>query len=203
MLVSRRGADDEERAAAVRRLTDAGGEVLAVAADLTEDGAAAEAVGRAVRHFGGLDVIVHAAAVPFGAVLEVRDGEAARANHAVKVDAALALARAARATEGAGPGTLLVHMSSVPVDGGAVGAYDYLASNLFLDALASSGPDRRAGRASRAWPGAAGAAPAWPARWRTVTTNSPANACAPAWTRGRRPRRSTGACRSSWPGNGG
>jgi 3-oxoacyl-[acyl-carrier protein] reductase len=67
-------------AEAEARIRAAGGDVLAVVADVTEPGAPAELVARTVEHFGGLDILVaNAGGPPPGRALEVTDEQLAAA----------------------------------------------------------------------------------------------------------------------------
>ena len=55
----------EEAEHVVRRLVDAGGEAVAIRADVTEPDQVAEMIGETDRRWGGVDVVVHNALIPF------------------------------------------------------------------------------------------------------------------------------------------
>ena len=55
----------EEAEQVVRRVTDAGGEALAVRADVTEADQVSEMIGKTEQQWGGIDVVVHNALIPF------------------------------------------------------------------------------------------------------------------------------------------
>lgn len=137
VLVSRNGADGPNHLArqqVVHRLVEAGGDVSVVRADVADPRQARRAVGVALERFGALHLVVHAAAVPFGTILEMRDEEVALASHAPKVVGLLALREALSSL----PNVVLMLTSSMASANGAIGSFDYMSANGFLDKYAQS-----------------------------------------------------------------
>jgi 3-oxoacyl-[acyl-carrier protein] reductase len=67
---------EEALQATARVISDAGGEVLATVADVTDPGAPARLVAGAAEHFGGIDILVaNAGGPPMGRALEVTDAQ--------------------------------------------------------------------------------------------------------------------------------
>ncbi|HLY82603.1 MAG TPA: SDR family NAD(P)-dependent oxidoreductase [Acidimicrobiales bacterium] len=67
---------EEALQATARDISDAGGEVLATVADVTDPAAPARLVAGAAEHFGGLDILVaNAGGPPAGRALEVTDAQ--------------------------------------------------------------------------------------------------------------------------------
>jgi phthiocerol/phenolphthiocerol synthesis type-I polyketide synthase E len=128
------GGRVERAIAAIRRIEQAGAEVLVCAADVTsvEDlrRVRAEALGR----FGRLDGIVHAAGLPGGGMAEVKERRDAEAVLAPKVRGTLAL----RQVFGDLDLDFTVLCSSLTALTGGFGQVDYCAANSFLDAYAQA-----------------------------------------------------------------
>jgi phthiocerol/phenolphthiocerol synthesis type-I polyketide synthase E len=118
--------------AALREIEELGGEVLALAADVTDEAAMREVVRQARERFGPVQAAIHAAGVPGGGVIQLKTAGAAARVLAPKVRGTRALA-AALAGE---PLELLVLCSSTFALTGGVGQVDYCAANNFLDAFA-------------------------------------------------------------------
>jgi phthiocerol/phenolphthiocerol synthesis type-I polyketide synthase E len=130
------GTDRAGRAVtAVRRIEAAGGEVLVLAADVTDVAALGRVRAAALDRFGRLDGILHAAGTAGGGLAEVRDEATARQVLAPKLAGTLALAR----VFGADDLDVVVLFASVIGVVGVVGQVDYCAANAFLDAVARSG----------------------------------------------------------------
>jgi NAD(P)-dependent dehydrogenase (short-subunit alcohol dehydrogenase family)/acyl carrier protein len=130
------GTDRAGRAVtAVRRIESAGGEVLVLAADVTDAGALGRVRAETLDRYGRVDGILHAAGTPGGGLAEVRDEATARQVLAPKLAGTLALAR----VFGADDLDVVVLFSSVIAVVGVVGQVDYCAANAFLDAVARSG----------------------------------------------------------------
>lgn len=118
--------------AAVRRMEQAGATVHVAAVDVTDVDAL-----RRLRDGGpaaGLNGIVHAAGVPGGGMLAVRERSDAAAVLAPKLRGTLAL----HAAFGDAPLDFVVLCSSTTALSGGVGQADYCAANAFLDAYARS-----------------------------------------------------------------
>ncbi len=119
---------------AIERIEAAGGEVLVVAADVTDPAALAGARKEVEAAFGGLDGIVHAAGLPSGSMIEVADLEVVRDVLAPKLSGTLAL----RQVFGDVPLDFVALCGSVTGVAGGLGQVDYCAANAFLDAYARS-----------------------------------------------------------------
>jgi acyl transferase domain-containing protein/acyl carrier protein len=135
--------------AAVRRIEEAGGEALVLAADVTS----AEDLRRVRREtlamFGAIHGIVHAAGVPGGGVAEVKERSAAEQVLAPKLLGTLAL----RDAFGDLDLDVVLLCSSVTAVAGGFGQVDYCAANAFLDAHARGKPGWRARVISVGWGG--------------------------------------------------
>ncbi|MEV6521295.1 SDR family NAD(P)-dependent oxidoreductase [Longispora sp. NPDC051575] len=118
--------------AAVRRMRQAGAEILVLAADVTDVADLRAVRDKTLAAYGRLDGIVHAAGVPGGGMAEVKDRAAAEAVLAPKVRGTLALHGAF------GDLTLdfVALFSSVTAVTGGFGQVDYCAANSFLDSYA-------------------------------------------------------------------
>ena len=129
------GADRAGRAMlAIQRMEAAGGQVLVLAADVTDPAALRGVRELAEATFGGLDGLVHAAGLPGGGMAEVKDRAAAEAVLAPKVAGTLALAQ----VFGDLPMDFVALCSSVTAVSGDFGQVDYCAANNVLDAYARS-----------------------------------------------------------------
>jgi len=89
------GRDDARLGAVVDEITGGGGEALAIRADLTEPGAPARVVERAVEHLGGLDVLANVAGIMELGPLEEVDAESLDRQYATNVRAPYELTRVA------------------------------------------------------------------------------------------------------------
>jgi acyl transferase domain-containing protein len=145
-LVGERGA---RAAAAIARIEAAGGEVLALAADVTDAGALREVRARILDRFGRLDGIVHAAGIAGGGLIEVKTREAASAVIGPKVLGTQALAEAFGDLEL----DFVALCGSVTGVVGGLGQADYAAANAFLDAYAQGGSGFRGRVLSIDWGG--------------------------------------------------
>jgi acyl transferase domain-containing protein len=128
-----------DRIRAVQRMEAAGSTVLVRSADVTDAERLNEVVREAVQRFGTIHGVVHAAGVPGGGLIQLKDVRSAAAVLAPKVQGALALRRACSSL----PLDFVVHCSSGIAVSGGVGQVDYCAANAFLDALAHA--DNKAG----------------------------------------------------------
>lgn len=132
---------------AIRRMEEAGAEVVVVAADVADPARLREVRDELVARFGGLDGIVHAAGLPGGGMAEVRERDAAEAVLAPKFAGTLALQRAFGDLEL----DFVALCSSVTAIAGGLGQVDYCAANAFLDAYARSSHGWRARLVSLNW----------------------------------------------------
>ena len=152
VLVSRSGLTGHRAGrarAAAARIEAAGGEVLVLAADVTDAEALRGVRAAILDRFGRLDGIVHAAGTPGGGLLEVKTRAAAEAVLAPKIAGTLALAEAFGDLEL----DFAVLCSSVTGVVGGLGQADYAAANAFLDAYAHRGEGFRTRIVSINWGG--------------------------------------------------
>ncbi|MEU8110193.1 SDR family NAD(P)-dependent oxidoreductase [Nonomuraea muscovyensis] len=122
--------------AAIRRMEQAGADVLVLAADVTDPDALRHVREQALDRFGRLDGIVHAAGLPGGGMAEVKERPAAEQVMAPKIAGTLAL----RETFGDLPLDFVMLCSSVTAVAGGFGQVDYCAANNYLDAYAPTWP---------------------------------------------------------------
>lgn len=132
--ISVHGRDDKVSRVirAVQALEEQGAEVLVARADVASDVQMRDVVSAARRRFGGIDGVIHAAGVPGGGVIQLRDPAASAAVMRPKVMGTRVLERVL-ADE---PVEFIVLCSSLTGIGGAAGQVDYCAANAYLDAFA-------------------------------------------------------------------
>lgn len=135
VLARQSAADRTPRAiAAIRRMEAAGAEVLVLAADVADAADLRRVRDEAIARFGELHGIVHAAGVPGGGMVEVKERSTAEAVLQPKILGTLALHEAF--------GDLALDFvmlcSSMYAITGEFGQVDYTAANTFLDAYAQS-----------------------------------------------------------------
>ncbi|GIJ56359.1 type I polyketide synthase [Virgisporangium aurantiacum] len=118
--------------AAVRRIEEAGGEALVLAADVTDPQALRRVRRETLAMFGAVHGVIHAAGVPGGGVAEVKERADAERVLAPKLRGTLAL----REAFGDLPLDVVLLCSSVTAVAGGFGQVDYCAANAFLDAHA-------------------------------------------------------------------
>jgi NADP-dependent 3-hydroxy acid dehydrogenase YdfG/acyl carrier protein len=94
MILAGRTTNRPDLAAAVAEITALGGAAEAVTADLTRSGTADRLVRLTLDRFGALHGVVHAAGLAEGGMVQGLTPDSVRAHHAVKPEAALALAEA-------------------------------------------------------------------------------------------------------------
>lgn len=135
-VLARQGtADRAGRAiAAIRRMEAAGAEVLVLAADVSDPADLRRVRDEAIARFGQLDGIVHAAGVPGGGMVEVKERSTAEAVLQPKIRGTLALHEAFGDLEL----DFVMLCSSMYAITGEFGQVDYTAANTFLDAYAHS-----------------------------------------------------------------
>jgi acyl transferase domain-containing protein len=112
----------------------AGGEVLVVSADVTDEASMRAAVEKARERFGRIDGVVHAAGTPGGGIIQLTAPDAAAAVLGPKV----AGTRILDAIFKDDPPDFLVLFSSQRSILGGLGRVDYCAANAYLDAFARS-----------------------------------------------------------------
>ncbi|MGH9214567.1 MAG: SDR family NAD(P)-dependent oxidoreductase [Acidimicrobiales bacterium] len=143
-------ADRVSRAIAViRRIEEAGGEVLVLAADVTSVEDMQRVRQDTLDRFGRVDGIVHAAGVAGGGMAEVKERQTAEQVLAPKLLGTLAL----REAFGDLDLDTVVLCSSVTAVAGGFGQVDYCAANSYLDAYARGDHGWRARVVSVDWGG--------------------------------------------------
>jgi NAD(P)-dependent dehydrogenase (short-subunit alcohol dehydrogenase family) len=132
--VSIHGKDDKVSRAirAVQALEEKGAEVLVARADVASLPQMRDVIAAARREFGRIDGVVHAAGVPGGGVMQLRDPAAAAAVMRPKVLGTRVLERVLADEQL----EFVVLCSSLTGVTGAVGQVDYTAANAYLDAFA-------------------------------------------------------------------
>ncbi|UQW99650.1 type I polyketide synthase [Streptomyces sp. RerS4] len=128
------GDDGGPAAALLRELRVTGTEVLALRADVTDAGSLSGALDEVRAAFGPIDGVVHAAGVPGGGSVALRDDQDARAVFGPKVTGTRNLLAALRPEEAR---TLLV-CSSLATVVPTYGQADYAAANAYLAAAAEA-----------------------------------------------------------------
>jgi acyl transferase domain-containing protein/acyl carrier protein len=113
-------------------LEEAGAEVLACAADVTDLGRMREVIEQAGSRFGRIDGMFHAAGLPGGGLIQLKSREMAARVMAPKTRGLLVL----DALLGDAGLDFMVLFSSISALAGEIGQADYSAANLFLDAYA-------------------------------------------------------------------
>ena len=137
---SRAGAEAPLREAALEAITAAGGAFELVLGDIADPAVARAAVERAEKVYGRLDGVIHAAGVPAGGVLELRDEADAEAVLRPKLDGlhSLLAALADRELD------TLILCSALDAVLGTPGQAEHCAANAYFDAWAREVPARRA-----------------------------------------------------------
>ncbi|WP_334150864.1 type I polyketide synthase [Hyphomicrobium sp.] len=120
--------------AAIRRIEEAGGEVMVARADITNSEALRGVIETAKARFGALNGVLHTAGVIKDGLIALKDVGDVEDVFAPKVLGTLVLAEAI-ARE---PLDLLVLFSSTSSDIGPAGQVDYVAANAFLNAFAEA-----------------------------------------------------------------
>jgi 3-oxoacyl-[acyl-carrier protein] reductase len=109
-IVVNYAGDQEEADAAVKSITDTGGEAIAVRADVADEKAAAALFDAAEQEFGGIDVVVHAAGVMVLSPLVELDLEVLDRMHRTNVRGTFVIDQAAACR--VRPGGTIVNFSS-------------------------------------------------------------------------------------------
>jgi acyl transferase domain-containing protein/acyl carrier protein len=117
----------------VRELEALGAEVMTAAVDVADPAALRAVVERAERRFGAIGLVVHAAGLPGGGLIQSKTRASTEAVLSPKVRGALALDEVFRDR----PLPLMVLFSSVTSVLAQPGQVDYAAANAFLDAFAA------------------------------------------------------------------
>jgi amino acid adenylation domain-containing protein len=116
----------------VRELEALGAEALVIRADVADQAAMKSAVAQALKRFGRIDGVIHAAGVPGGGMIQLKTRAMAEQVMAAKVKGALVLADV---LEGLSL-DFVVLCSSINAVVGRLGQVDYAAANAFLAAFA-------------------------------------------------------------------
>ena len=109
-----------------------GGEVFYGCADVSLRGDMRRLVDRAITRFGTIHGVIHAAGIPGGGMLQVRDRQAMEQVFSPKVEGALVLEELLGGLDL----DFIIHFSSITGILGELGQADYSAANAFLDAFA-------------------------------------------------------------------
>jgi NAD(P)-dependent dehydrogenase (short-subunit alcohol dehydrogenase family) len=133
VLVSRTlGGKATSFGATVAEMEALGAEVLALAADVTDEAQMRAVIGEARLRFGMIDGVIHAAGIPGGGVLALKDWTTAASVIAPKIAGARVLARALNDDRP----RFIAFCSSIASLTSDFGQSDYAAANGFLDAFA-------------------------------------------------------------------
>jgi acyl transferase domain-containing protein/acyl carrier protein len=135
LLVSRSGMSGPGMAERVRELEEAGAEVLVTAADVRDEGALRGAVREAVRRWGGIDGVIHAAGVAGGGMMQGKSRAAAAEVLGAKAEGLRVVERVVGEECVGGVGWVAACSSLAAVRGG-LGQSDYCGANAYLDAWA-------------------------------------------------------------------
>ncbi|HEX4915803.1 MAG TPA: SDR family NAD(P)-dependent oxidoreductase, partial [Vicinamibacterales bacterium] len=128
ILVGRHAVSESE----VERLTQAGAEVLTIAASVTDEHAMRAAVRTAVSRWGAIHGVIHAAGVAGGGLVQLKTKDAAETVFAPKVTGTQVLTAAI----GDCRPDFVALCSSLASVVGSAGQVDYCAANAYLDAFA-------------------------------------------------------------------
>jgi non-ribosomal peptide synthase protein (TIGR01720 family) len=124
-------ADDEvsRKIAKVKRLEEMGGEVMVVAADVTDEVQMRDVVSRVSSRFGDIHGVIHSAGLPPGGLIQLKTPETCAKVMAPKVQGTMVLDDIFKDTKL----DFLILNSSVRAFLGLAGGVDYSAANSFLD----------------------------------------------------------------------
>jgi len=144
-------ADDDPTSARIRKLEALealGAEVLVLRADVADPAEVERAVHQIRDRFGALHGVIHAAGVPSGGLIQIKDRASIAAVLRPKVHGTLVLERAVRDE----PLDFFVVCSSRTATTGDLGQVDHAAANAFLEAFADHhARDGRPGVVALAW----------------------------------------------------
>ncbi|MDY7095234.1 MAG: SDR family NAD(P)-dependent oxidoreductase [Acidobacteriota bacterium] len=127
-----------QRLRSVLALEEAGTEVLALAADVTDEEAMASVLDQTFQRFGRLDGVIHLAGIPGGGIIQLKTRAMAEAIVGPKVQGArVLLSLLDGLAEDRRPGFLLL-FSSIASVLGEFGQADYCGANAYLDAVAEA-----------------------------------------------------------------
>jgi len=118
----------------VRRLEGLGAEVLAAAADSTDEGQMRAVVEEATRRFGAIHGVIHAAGIAGAGIIELKTRKQAQAVMAAKVGGTRVLQRLFEGREL----DFVLFCSSISSVCVGVGQVDYFAANAYMDFVAQS-----------------------------------------------------------------
>jgi acyl transferase domain-containing protein len=126
------GGEWSDRIRRLEALEEAGAEVLALSADVTDEARMRSVIALSLEHFGALHGVLHTAGLPGSGLIQWKSREMAERVQAPKTEGTLILGRV---LEGL-PLDFLALFSSLASIFGGVGQVDYAAANAFLDAFA-------------------------------------------------------------------
>jgi acyl transferase domain-containing protein/thioesterase domain-containing protein len=137
-----------QKISAIQAIKEAGGEVLVLAADVTDAGSMRRALAAARDRFGRINGVIHAAGVLDDAPILKKDAASAARVLAPKVRGTLVL----EAVLAEDPPELFIVMSSISALLKPAGQVDYAGANSFLDTFACERSSRRGSTISIQWP---------------------------------------------------
>jgi len=126
------GGEWSDRIRHLQALEEAGAEVLALSADVTDEAAMRSVLARCRERFGGLHGVLHTAGLPGSGLIQLKTREMADRVQAPKTVGTLVLERVLDGW----PLDFLALFSSAASLFGGIGQVDYTAANAFLDAFA-------------------------------------------------------------------
>lgn len=133
LAASQNGHGPGHKIRQIQQLEVAGGRVLYLAADVTDEQQMVTAVQQTLAHFGTLHGVIHAAGTPGKGLMQFKTPETAAPVLAPKVQGTLVLEQALQGVE---LDFLLLFSSIASFTAGGPGQADYAAANAFLDAYA-------------------------------------------------------------------
>ena len=133
----------------MKRLEELGGEVLVVAADVGNEEQMRAGVREAVKRYGTVHGVIHAAGVPGIGLSQLKTPEMLKKVMGPKVEGTLVLEKVMK-EEGIELDFLALFSSVASITGGGPGQFDYCAANAFLDGYAQREARRkRVGKGKR------------------------------------------------------
>lgn len=134
VLVGRRTLNDPKRHKLVGDLEAKGAEVLVLQGDIAQEEDVQRMMEEILQRFSGVCGVIHAAGIPGGGLIQLKERESAEKVFNPKLTGTLLLVEALRPLK---PDFLLL-CSSINSVTGRVGQVDYAAANTFLDVFAST-----------------------------------------------------------------
>lgn len=133
LAASQNGHGPGHKIRQIQQLETAGGHVLYLAADVSDEQQMVTAVQQTLTHFGAIHGVIHAAGTPGKGLIQFKTPETAAPVLAPKVNGTLVLERALQAID---LDFFVLFSSIASLTAGGPGQADYAAANAFLDAHA-------------------------------------------------------------------